>query len=150
MIKNRSDFDFEIAELGYDTSHFRLLIREQICPLFGDPLNLDLHNFIRDSPGYHRIGRIDELHQSIRRLTYLRRFAEREADDENANREALTGQELPMIGDARKVTMRAAAGAKAEASAGATTATTQVYRQVRCQILKATLRAGSLGPVGTA
>ena len=50
----------------------------------GHPLDLDLHNFTRDSSGYHRIERTGELHQSIRRLNCKCRFTGREADDEDS------------------------------------------------------------------
>ena len=62
LIRNGSEYDLKISRLDYDTSRFRLQVREQMSQFPEDPLDLDLHNLIRDSSGYHRIERISILY----------------------------------------------------------------------------------------
>ena len=83
LIVNSSEFDVEVAELDNDTARFRLLIRKRMGQFPSDPLDLDLHNFIRGASGYDRIERLGEVHRSVRLLSYLCRWAEAEADKRN-------------------------------------------------------------------
>ena len=81
---NISEFDVEVAKIDCDTARFRLLVQKRMSQSPSDPLDLDLHSFIRDNTGYHRIERIDEVHRSVRLLNYLCRWTEAEANEGNA------------------------------------------------------------------
>ena len=147
LIQNSSDVDIDIATAEYDIIRFRLKIWDRRDPFLGggadsETYNVDLHNYIRDTSGYHNIGRVDEVYRPIERLCWLCLFAEQEGDNESASRGLLTRQKVPVT-DAilnlpRKVAARAAAKVRAEAKS---MSNKQGNCHMRCQLLKASLRA---------
>ena len=65
LIRRDGEYDLNISELVYDTSRFRLKIRDRMSGFPDDPLDLDLHNLVRDTSGYHRIERIYGLYRGV-------------------------------------------------------------------------------------
>ena len=65
LIRRDSDYDLNILELVYDASRFRLQIRDRLSGFPDDPLDLDLHNLVRNTPGNHRIERIYEPYREV-------------------------------------------------------------------------------------
>ena len=68
IVKNSGDMDEQTAKLNNDAARFRLQTRKKMKRFSESPPGLDVHNFVRDTSGYHRIERVYKLSTSLEQL----------------------------------------------------------------------------------